>query len=105
MIDGSGLLHDPSYPTSNCIPRIPKINTKRITISKTLKSTGIDSNKAFTTIFIPSLELITLKGLRALNDLKPLTKLILASRNASKSHPMIQKNTMIKSNLFQGSFK
>ena len=105
MINGSGLLHDPSYPTSNYNPSIPKMKTKRITISKTLKRTGTDSNKAFTTIFIPSFELITLKGLRALNDLKPLTKLILASINASKSHPIIQKNTMIKSSLFQGSFK
>ena len=98
-------MHDPSYPTSNCKPRIPKINTKRITISKTLKRTGMDSNKAFTTIFMPSFELITLKGLSALNDLRPLTKLRLESKNASKSHPIIQKNTIIKSNLFHGSFK
>ncbi len=81
------------------------MKTKRITINKTLKRTGIDSNKALTTIFIPSFELITRNGLRALNDLKALTKFILASKNASKIHPTIQKNTIIKSNLFQGSFK
>ena len=105
VIFGSGLLQNPSYPTSSCTPRIAKTKTKRITMSKTFKRTGIDSNKAFTTIFIPSFELITLRGLRALNDLKPLRKLIFVEISASKIHPKMQKNTIMKSNLFHGSFR
>jgi len=54
---------------------------------------------------MPSFVETTLRGLKALSALNDLTKEILVPKKASRSHVRTEKNTIIKSSIFQGSLR
>lgn len=80
-----------------------KINNR--TIRSTLLNAGIEWKSASTTVFMPSFVETTLRGLKALSALNDLTKEILVPKKASRSHVRTEKNTIIKSSIFQGSLR
>jgi hypothetical protein len=85
---------------------MPNTSKNSKTISNTLSSAGMDYSKEFTTVLIPSFFETTLSGLSALNALKPLMKEISAdSIDASRTQVRIEKQTIMKSRMFQGSFR
>jgi len=66
----------------------------------------MDRIRELTTVLIPSFFETTLKGLNALKALKPLMKeMFVSPANASKIQVKKENITIIKSRMFQASFK
>ena len=98
-------LQYPSYPLNIYTPRIPNTKRNRILINATLNRLGIACSRELTIVFMPSSFDIILSGRRALKALKPLKNVKLVWKKKSKNQFKIEDKTIIKSNMFQESFR
>jgi len=84
---------------------MPNTKKKSKLTSITLIKLGMEVRSEFTTIFMPSFLETILSGLNALKALNPLKKLTLKSLRESKTQLIIEKTTIMKSKMFQGSLR